>query len=239
MSRIVLVRHAQASFHEPNYDNLCPNGETQARLLGQHWAAQRTLFTRAWSGPCVRHSQTACIVSEAYRNASQPFPEVAVMNEFDEYPGVAVFRYGLPRLLDESEKARKFHRALEDATEPAERRKWFEKLFEQVTANWVSGALVVDGVETWQHFCARVRRGLEKMASDGNPSGSEVVFTSGGPIGVAMRHAMNLSDEDTLQLTRMSRNASFSEFVSSGDRFVLSTFNSHPHLIDESMLTYW
>jgi hypothetical protein len=39
-------------------------------------------------------------------------------------------------------------------------------------------------------------------------------------------------------LTWMSRNASFSVFLSSGDRFTLSSFNAHPHLEDERLLTY-
>ena len=70
-------------------------------------------------------------------------------------------------------------------------------------------------------------------------SGDDVVFTSGGPIGLAMGRALHLSESDTLQMTYMSRNASFSEFVSSGDRFTLSAFNTHPHLTDDSLITYW
>jgi len=36
----------------------------------------------------------------------------------------------------------------------------------------------------------------------------------------------------------MVRNCSYSEFLYSGERFTLSTFNSFPHLEDASMLTY-
>jgi broad specificity phosphatase PhoE len=237
--RIVLVRHAQASFGSPDYDRLCPGGEEQARLLGEHWASRGTAFARAWSGTCVRHVQTAHCVANAYRQAGRAFPEVVVMSEFDEYPGVAMYRAGLPRLLEECEEARRLHQAIENSADQAEQRRWFQQLFEQVISKWVTGELVVDGVEQWQEFCARVDRGLAKIADDGASAGDAVVFTSGGPIGVAMRRAMNLSDMDTLQMTRMSRNASFSEFVSSGDRFTLSAFNAHPHLNDDSLLTYW
>jgi broad specificity phosphatase PhoE len=97
---------------------------------------------------------------------------------------------------------------------------------------------VVDGVESWPDFCARVDRGIATIVNGATPSGDSVVFTSGGPIGVAMRRALRLSHSDTLQLTWMSRNSSFTEFLSSGDRFTLSTFNAHPHLEDESLLTY-
>lgn len=54
MRRVVLVRHAQASFLEPNYFKLCATGEVQARLLGEYWARCGALFSRAWSGPRVR-----------------------------------------------------------------------------------------------------------------------------------------------------------------------------------------
>jgi hypothetical protein len=54
--------------------------------------------------------------------------------------------------------------------------------------------------------------------------------------------ALHLSAEDTLQVTWASRNASFSEFLASVsgsmERFKLSTFNTHPHLDGESLLTY-
>ena len=46
MSRIILVRHAQASFLEPIYDKLCATGEVQACLLGEYWARRGVLFRR-------------------------------------------------------------------------------------------------------------------------------------------------------------------------------------------------
>jgi broad specificity phosphatase PhoE len=239
MSRIVLVRHAQASFGSPDYDKLCPNGEQQARRLGEHWASHGTIFARAWSGPCVRHGETAQRVADAYRNAGRPFPEVVVMKEFEEYPGAAVYRAGLPLLLEESEEARRFHHALEQSADASEQRKCFQKLFEQVIVKWVDGDIVVDGVERWLEFRARVARGLETIAAEESSVGDAVVFTSGGPISVALGHAMNLSDMDTLQMMWKLRNAAFSEFVSTGDRFTLSAFNTHPHLTDDSLITYW
>jgi hypothetical protein len=54
-----------------------------------------------------------------------------------------------------------------------------------------------------------------------------------------MRHALHLSPKDTLQMSWMSRNTSFSDFRVAGERFVLSAFNSHPHLDEDSLLTYW
>jgi broad specificity phosphatase PhoE len=238
MSRVVLVRHAQASFLEPNYDKLCATGEVQARLLGEYWARRGVLFSRAWSGPRVRHVQTACIVEKAYRRLGREFPEVAAMNEFDEYQAEAVLKLGLPQVLEKSHEIRHLHQAFEHAKDTDERKRSFQQMFEAVTGMWVSGELAIDGMESWQDFCARVDRGIATIVNSTTPVGDSVVFTSGGPIGVAMRRALNLSDANTLQLTWMSRNASFTEFLSSGSRFTLSTFNAHPHLEDEALLTY-
>lgn len=238
MSRVILVRHAQASFLEPIYDKLCATGEVQARLLGEYWARRGVLFSRAWSGPRVRQVQTARAVDEAYRKLGREFPELAVMNEFDEYPAEAVLKLGLPEVLERSQEVRHLHRAFEHSKDSDERKRGFQLMFEAIIGMWVSGELVIDGVESWPDFCARVDRGIATLLNSATPTGDSVVFTSGGPIGVAMRRALNLSHADTLRLTWMSRNASFSEFLSSGNRFTLSAFNAHPHLEDESLLTY-
>ena len=237
MSRVILVRHAQASFLEP-YDKLCTTGEVQARLLGEYWARRGVLFSCAWSGPRVRQVQTGRIVEEAYRRVGREFPELAVTNEFDEYPAEAVLKQGLPQVLERSQAVRDLHRAFEQSKDTDARKRRFQEMFEAVIGMWVSGELVVDGVESWQDFCARVDRGIATIVNSTTLSGDSVVFTSGGPIGVAMRRALSLSHADTLQLTWMSRNTSFTEFLSSGSRFTLSTFNAHPHLEDESLLTY-
>jgi broad specificity phosphatase PhoE len=238
MSRVVLVRHAQASFLEPNYDKLCTTGEVQANLLGEYWARRGVLFSRACSGPRVRHVQTARLVEEAYRKLGREFPALAVMNEFDEYPAEAVLKLGLPQLLETSEEVRHLHQTFKQSRDSDERKRNFQQMFEAVIGEWVSGALVIDDVESWEEFCARVDRGIPAVANNKTPGGDSVVFTSGGPIGVAMRRALNLSHVDTMRLTWMSRNASFSEFLSSRDRFTLSAFNAHPHLDDDALLTY-
>jgi broad specificity phosphatase PhoE len=238
MALVTLVRHAQASFLESNYDQLCATGELQARLLGEYWARRGVDFRRAWSGPCARQTQTAHMVEEAYRAMGRDFPALEIMDEFDEYPGDVVMRQGLPQLLEASEDVRRTHKTFQDAKDSTERRRMFQKLFEFVIGKWVNGDVTVAGIESWHDFCTRVGRGLAKMANGATPSGDLVVFTSGGPIAVAMRRALHLSHPDTLQMTWMSRNASFSEFLSSVDRFTLSTFNATPHLDDESLLTY-
>jgi len=243
MSHIILARHGQASFLGSDYDKLCPNGEVQARLLGEYWSRRRVNFSGVYSGPRVRQRETVRIVAEAYRSAGVDFPETVIMNEFDEYQAEAVLRECLPQLLRENAEIQELRRAYENSEsaksdQSGGRRKTFQRLFEAVISKWVAGEVTAAGVESWEDFFSRVRRGLAQVVRDTSPAASAVVFTSAGPIGAAMRRALHLSAEDALQLTWMSHNASFSEFLASGERFTLSTFNAHPHLDGDGLLTY-
>ena len=238
MGRLFLVRHAQASFLSQNYDQLSVRGETQARLLGGHWARRNVIFDRVCAGPCVRHRQTAELVAEAYRKAGRDFPSPSVMNEFDEFQGDAVLSQSLPELLASDDRIREFHNALQNSREEASKRASFQRLFQAVISLWVDGKIAPPGVESWQDFCARVNRGLSAFLGKAKKGELGVIFTSGGPVSVAVQRALHLSARDTLQIAWMPRNCSLSEFLFSGDRFTLSSFNSFPHLDDESLLTH-
>ncbi|MGA9555480.1 MAG: histidine phosphatase family protein [Terriglobales bacterium] len=241
MSKVILVRHGQASFLEQDYDKLCPNGEAQAKLLGEYWSQRGVVFERVYSGPRARQLETARIVDKAFRGAGLRFPEAVVMNEFDEYQAEAVMRECLPRLLQVNGEIRELRRAYEDSKasgDSAARRKTFEKLFEAVIRKWVAGEVTAGGVESWHDFCRRVEHGLAQVVRETAPAASAVIFTSAGVIGAAVRRALHLSAEDMLQITWMSRNGSFTTFLAPGERFTLSAFNAHPHLDGDGLLTY-
>jgi broad specificity phosphatase PhoE len=238
MGRLFLARHAQASFLSHNYDKLSTLGETQARLLGEYWAQRNVVFDRVGSGRGARHRRTAQIAGEAYRRIGLGFPQPVVMQEFDEFQGDAVLSQSLPRLIANDATIRQLHQSFQNSGSDTEQRANFQRLFEAVIARWVSGEIAPQDVESWQEFCARVNRGLSAFLANGKKGESVVIFSSGGPISVAMQRALNLSAQDTLRTAWMSRNSAFSEFVFSGDRFTLSSFNSFPHLDDVSLLTY-
>jgi len=238
MSRLFLVRHAQASFLEPDYDKLSATGEKQARALGAYWAARGHVFQRVSSGPRERQRKTAAIVAEVYAAAQLSFPEIIVLPEFDEYPIEEVMKQGLPQLLATDGDVAELYTAFHRATENGEQRKSFQKLLEAVMHKWVGGELPAPGVESWLDFCARVNRGLSQFLAAGARGEQSVIFSSGGPIAVAVRRALGLEAMATARLSWMSRNCSYSEFLASGERFTLSTFNSFPHLDDPSLLTY-
>jgi broad specificity phosphatase PhoE len=238
MGTLYLVRHGQASFLEQNYDKLSTLGETQARLLGEYWARRNIVFDRTCVGPCVRQKDTLKLVSAAYEKAGLKFPEPLVLPEFDEYQGEAVLKRSLPGLLENDQRIRNLYAAFQSSTGTAEQRATFQKLFEVVIGQWVRGEIAPQGVETWVEFCSRVNSGLVKFLATGARGERIAIFSSGGPIAVAMQRALHLSSERALQVSWMSRNSSWSEFLYSAELFTLSSFNVHGHLDDPAMMTY-
>lgn len=160
------------------------------------------------------------------------------MDEFHEFQGEAVLSRSLPELLVNNDRIREFHCALQNSGEEASKRANFQRLFQAVISMWVNGEIAPPGVESWPDFCVRVNRGLSTFLGEARKGELGVIFTSGGPVSVAVQRALHLSAQDTLQIAWMPRNCSFSEFLFSGDRFTLSCFNSFPHLGIESLLTY-
>jgi broad specificity phosphatase PhoE len=238
MSRLFLVRHAQASFLEQTYDKLSALGETQAHLLGEFWARHKLVFDRVCSGPCVRQKDTATIVAAAYRKMNLAFPDLLVMPELDEYQGEAVLEGSLSALLESDREISALHNAFQASNDPQSRRRTFQKLFEAVIGKWVDGQIPTSSVEPWRDFTSRVNTGLTTFLGAGGSSERVAIFTSGGPIGVAVQRALDLSPQNTLRVSWMAQNCSFSEFLYSSDRFTMSSFNSVPHLDDPSQQTY-
>lgn len=238
MGQVFLVRHAQASFLTANYDKLSATGEVQARRLGEFWVRHHIIFDRVCSGPTARHLNTAAIASEAYAKSGHVFPHPVVLDEFDEFPGDAMLERSLPHLLKNDVQVRNLHAAFQNSSSEKDRHNNFQRLFEAVVIMWVEGQVVVNNVESWPEFCARVNRGLSKFLSNSKSGERVAIFSSGGPMGVAVQRALHLSALDTLRVAWMARNCSYSEFLFSGERFTLSTFNSFPHLDDKSLLTY-
>ena len=238
MSRLFLVRHGQASFLEQNYDKLSAIGEKQALRLGEYWAQRRVLFDHVYSGPRTRQRETARIVGDIYHATGLAWPEVEIKDEFDEYQGDWVLEAALPELAESNPQVHQLQQAFLNAGSPEEKHRTFQKLFEVVIGKWVGGEIHVPEIESWPEFCRRVQSGLS-FVCNGHGSGQNIaIFSSGGPVGVSMQRALELSPENTLKVAWMARNCSYTEFLFSGERFTLSSFNAYPHLDDPALLTY-
>jgi broad specificity phosphatase PhoE len=235
MGLLTLVRHGQASFLQADYDKLSVLGEAQAAKLAQYWIKRGVRFDHVYYGPARRQSGTGEIVRRAYVEAGLEWPEPVSVPEFDEYPGIEVMRAFLPGLIDKHEDIRVLEAEFRTAGEHTVAARAFEKMFQRVTRMWVAGDLESPEVETWQAFCDRVERGIARVREAG---GSAAIFSSGGVMAATVRIALDLSPQRTLELSWTPRNACYSEFLFSGERFSMSTFNAYPHLDSADLLTW-
>ncbi len=238
MSSLFLVRHGQASFLERDYDKLSAKGEQQSRMLGEYWAGLKLGFDQVYSGPKIRQRETARLVGEAYKSAGLPWPEAAVLPEFDEFQAEIVMERSLPALIESDSDIQRMHQAFKGAQTRPEQFKTFQRIFEVVIGRWADGKLPLDGIEPWADFSARVQRGLARFPANGKCGQRIAIFSSGGPVGVAMQLALDLSTEATLKAAWMVRNCSYSEFLFSAGRFTLSSYNATPHFTDPEFLTH-
>lgn len=238
MALLTLVRHGQASFLKENYDKLSELGEWQARLLGEYWIRTKTAFDQVYYGPACRHLRTGQIVADVYREAGLPWPEPVVVPDVDEYPGIAVVQTFLPGLLETHQEIRTLEAEYRQAQEQSAAFRSYDKIFARITRMWVNGELDSPDLESWKTFCNRIDRGIQMIRDNAGNSKRIVVFTSGGVIAASVRLALDLAPQRTLEMSWTSRNASYTELVFTPERFWLSSFNNHPHLEDEDLLTY-
>jgi broad specificity phosphatase PhoE len=236
MSILFFVRHGQASFMHNNYDQLSPLGEIQAQALGNHWAALGLKFDRVYIGPRQRHQQTQLAVASVYQARGLSWPEPECLPELDEHQGFEVMKQVASDLAGQEPVIGELVRALAE-TEDVEPRLYLKAL-RRVMRLWARGEIKAEGLEDWPAFRARVQVGLEKIRAANSTGKTIVAFTSGGPIGTTTGKALNLTDEKILELAWAVRNAAYAEFLFSGARFSLITFNAASHMYRPELLTY-
>ncbi len=237
MSRLLIVRHGQASAGSENYDRLSDLGWRQGAELGKHWARLGLVPDRVCVGPCRRQRETAEAVMTAYGDERRDWPEAEPLPELDEHDGYMVFVRSLPSMAASDDEARA---ALEMTDRPDDRDLGvYYRVYRRATRRWARGELELPGgeppLEDWPDFRRRAELATAKLI-DRNGSGRTVVaFTSAGPVAVAVGRALGLDDEAIINLSWTVRNCAVSEFLFSGDRFSLHSFNSQLHLAEPGL----
>lgn len=221
MSRILLVRHGQASFGAADYDDLSATGHEQSRVLGAALTARGVTADVVVSGEMRRHAQTAAGLLEG-SGWSVGVDVDAGWNEFDHLQVLAV--HDQPTTAEgETEKAA------------------FQRWFEEATLRWTSGAHDEAYDESFAAFTSRVEAAMGRLADVLPSRGTAVVLTSGGP--VAWTCATLLSDAAPartdlwLRLNPVSVNTGTSTVVRGSRGTTLVSFNAHDHLSPD-LITY-
>jgi broad specificity phosphatase PhoE len=234
---LLVVRHGQASLFAADYDELSPQGETQARALGEFLRTHGPHPDRVFAGPAKRQRDTARLCGEAYTGAAAPWPEIEALPELDEHDAFRMLASVVPRMQHDPEIA-ELAAAAAERGDPRVRSAAFQRLFEAVMRRWLRGELDDTSIESWPAFAARVERGLARLLEPGGAGQRTVAFTSVGPLAVMLRAALGTSDLDSFRTAWRVRNASITTFVFRGRELTLDGFNALPHLPERSGWTF-
>ncbi len=233
-----MVRHGQASYLSEDYDRLSSVGEEQAAKLGHFWVRHGIRFDICFHGPAQRHVRTAEIAAGVVRAAGAPWPNQEMLTDLDEFDAFTVARLLTPRLAEIDPEIRRLNDAFQANRHTPEAGSLLQKLYEAVARSWCSGQFDSAEFESWSHFRERVQRAVEHVRETWAGGRNVLVISSAGPIAATAAQAMKLAPEVAIEFVWLARNGSFSEFLFSGERFSMHSFNSIPHLEERRLLTY-
>lgn len=239
MSRLFVVRHGQASFLTEDYDRLSPLGAQQSRALAERWLQHEVVPVMAFAGSLQRQQKTGATVAQAYAEAGKPFPAIETLAGLNEYPADELMSELAPLLRRTHANVDEDAKAFEAATEREARYRTVHRLLESVMRAWVHGEYDGDAVNvpTWVTFSDGVRAALRDIMQRAPSSSDVAVFTSGGPVGIAVQTVLESPELKAAELNWRVHNASVTRFTFSASRVSLDTFNDVSHLPAE-MLTY-
>jgi broad specificity phosphatase PhoE len=231
MSRVVLVRHAQASFGSGDYDRLSEHGMLQAQRLGAYLATQRDRhFVRLVSGSLHRHAQTVAAIEQAFANCNLSLPACAIDPDWNEFDHTAVIRAFAqlhpsdPNLI---------------SARAGDKRAMFAVLSAALHA-WSRDELQ-NVPETWNGFATRVARARSRL-EHGDSSGIALVISSGGVISRCAQAALGIDDRRTVELNLGLRNTAIGEFRVIDTAWQMLTWNTLPHFAgsdEAAWVTYY
>lgn len=231
MTTIYLVRHGQASFGAESYDKLSPNGELQAKILGQYFKDILKEEPYVVAGSMHRHQQTANLaLAESFSDV-----EINTHAAWNEFNHQQVFAQYEPRFKEP-------HLLKADVAKAENPRAYLSKIFEGAMQRWTEGNFHDEYDETWPEFKTRVETALQDLCDElaiTKPRYA-VVFTSGGVISVAAGKMLELNPNKTFALNWAIANSSFTTLRLVGNEPQLLSLNEH-HFIkahDSQLLTW-
>ena len=235
MSEIYLIRHGQASFGEENYDRLSPLGVRQAQCLAKHLAKAGKSFDGVYYGEMERQQNTAREFINHYSNKGLAVIAPLVSKAFNEYDSFAVWQALIPEMLEDEPSIAK------DLDKIPADQKAFQRVFAPLMTRWIEGKYKADGIPRWDDFTRCVKQGIEELTARHGANKRLVVFTSGGPISVALQVVLGLSDKKALEISWQLLNASITRIKYNSRGMMLAGFNEVAHLElegEEGLLTY-
>lgn len=237
MSKLLLIRHAQASFLAADYDNLSKKGLEQSTILGEYLVNTGVSFDAIYVGTLKRQQQTYQQVKAVYQSKGLFIPEPTILRELNEY-------HGLSTMVEVKEQLMTHHPKFKG---------WFDEMDIQASHKtkmkmvvaylhmWATNTLGFDlpeGCQTWANFRDTAQLGLQKVMAGNEKGKSIAVFSSGGCIAAMLGKIVGTNDPGkAMGFNLVMLNTAISEVLFSGNRLSLKSFNTLPHLTAEMVTT--
>ncbi|KGN34108.1 phosphoglycerate mutase [Knoellia sinensis KCTC 19936] len=219
MSRIILVRHGQASWGEKDYDNLSDLGHEQARVVGRELAERGVEPSRVVSGSMRRQCDTAGGLVEAAGWPLEPVTDSA----WDEYAHTQILTAYKPAYRSMALMKADLARTLRPY-------RAFDEMYAVATERWVAGEHAGDYDEPFLAFGERVLAGLHSVVENLGRGETAVVVSSAGAISWAVAALLGGGGATWTQLQRVIANASLTSLAVGASGASLRTFNDTTHL---------
>ena len=204
MAEIILVRHGQANSHatdEASYDKLSDLGHQQARWLGEHLATTNPHFDQVITGTLHRQADTARSMGYTITRQDPRFDELSYFATAEALED----QHGIP--VPDSPQA-------------------FAGHLPQLLDHWERDN-IQHAPERFAAFQDRVRTCIDELCA---LHGRILVVTSGGVIGMIMRHALGLENGSTAKVMLQIMNSSMHRLEYVHDMLMVGGFNATPHL---------
>ena len=221
MGILYLVRHGQASFGSADYDRLSPLGQRQCEALGAWFARRGIVFDAVLTGTLRRHRESLAALQAGYVRALAPAQAHAGLDEFDGDAVVRAVHAGPLPVVSTPQAAREHFRLLRDGL-----------------ARWMAGQVQPAGLPPHAEFRAGVVAALDHVRTQ-HGDGCTLVVSSGGPIALALGHAMGLPDAAVIDLNLQLRNSALCVLRVTPRRLVPVSFNTLPHLEADAEHAAW
>lgn len=237
MSKLYLIRHAQASFLAENYDNLSEHGHLQSHVLGDYLVSKPILFDKVYVGPLKRQRQTYERVREAYEKRSVPFPDAIEVEELREYKGMNTMHVVKEELTKHHASFKQWFEEMDQ--HPSHKTKMKMTLaYLQMWSTDTLGFQLPAGTQSFADFRKTAELGLD-IVLNGNEKGKTIAaFSSGGCIAAMLAKIMGVEDPSkAIGFNLVMLNTAISEVLFSGSRLSLQSFNTLPHLTEDMITT--
>ncbi len=204
MTEIILVRHGQANSDakdEASYDRLSDLGRQQATWLGDHLRTTNPHFDHVLTGTLTRQADTARAMGFDITQQDNR------LNELQYFPMATALekQHGTPYPQSVSDYVHHL---------PVLMDHWQRNLLDEIP-------------ERYDSFATRITQLIEELCG---AHARVLLVTSGGVIGMVVRHILALDNAATSRVMLQIMNSSLHRLHFVHGQLMLATFNATPHL---------